>query len=72
MIIRYRNILITLKDHSLFNALLEPAVLTSIPLRFCNFAGTVGDASVHPPILNGSFKEPFAPKNTKIQCYIII
>ena len=52
---------LTLKHHALFDALLEAAVLTAIPLSFGDFAGPICNARVNPSILNGPLEETFAP-----------
>lgn len=49
------------EDHTLSQALLEPAILAPIPLGFGDFAVTLRYASVHPLVLHCSLKESFAP-----------
>lgn len=51
---------LTLKDHSLFDALFETAILAAVPLGFRDLTGPVGDARVNAAILHGSFEEAFA------------
>lgn len=52
---------LTLQYHPLFHALLEPAILTSIPLRLCNLTVTIRNTSIHSFILYRPFEETFTP-----------
>lgn len=62
----------TLKNHSLFYALLEPAVLASVSLRLRDFTHAVCDTRVHPSVLYCPLEKPFAPGyEKKIQCQLI-
>lgn len=49
-----------MQNHSLLYALLEAAVLASVPLRFGDLAVPVRHARVHPPVLHGPLEESFA------------
>lgn len=51
---------LTLQDHSLLDALLEPAILASISLRLRYLTVAVRHARVHPPVLHGPFKKSLA------------
>lgn len=51
--------MLTLKNHSLFNAFFEPAVLASVTLGFCNFTCAICYACVDTAILHGPLEEAF-------------
>lgn len=51
---------LTLQHHSLFNALFESTILTTISLSFCYFTRSIGNTRVDSSILYCSFEESLA------------
>lgn len=56
-----------LQNHTLFDALLEPAILTPVPLRLRNFAASLRHACVHPSVLHSPLEEAFASARKSIK-----
>lgn len=55
----------TLQNHTLFNALLEATILTSVALRLCYLTVAISDARIHTSVLYRAFEETLTSRNNQ-------
>lgn len=56
---------LTLKNHSLFDTLLKPAILATVPLSFGYLAVSVRHTGVHASVLHRALEEAFTSKTAQ-------
>ena len=57
-------VVLTCKDHSHLQALLEAAVLAPVPLHLVDFTLSIRHACIHPFVLHCALEETLAPENS--------